>query len=205
MEIDITAELENIGIVHANPVHAGLDCEVVLANRTRSHSALTIGERKLDGIDGRHDVLLDKLRNRGYGRLAQYENRSLDSSLAQLDALANRGDREHVRASRVEHARAFDGSVPVSICLDNAAQLLPRSEQAFVGTQVPTECSAIYLNPRPTPLGHLHLRHRALRLLYLRVLIEHAQIVEGTFRSKLHSVPDQVDEVRRDHALLAKS
>ena len=56
VEVDAPAEVHDLGVVHADAVHAGVDGHVVLAHLAQACGALPISPREFRRIDGRHDI-----------------------------------------------------------------------------------------------------------------------------------------------------
>ena len=159
MEIDAAAKIDDIGIVHADAVHARLDSHVVLAHHAKAHRALPIGERELRGIDGRHEAMLEQCVDRGQGRLAQHHDGLSDSALAQLDTLVHRRHGEHIGPRRVHDLRTRHSTMPLGINLDYAAQMLPWAKQVLKRPHVATKGALVDLDPRPARRRLLAKRH----------------------------------------------
>ena len=121
MEVDLAPKLEHVGKVHANPIHAGFDSHVVLAHAPHLHSALAIGKGEFGRVDRRHDLIFKQGIAGVDWRLVKNQNGRLDSALAQLNTLGNRGDREHVRTGSMHDLGALHGAVTVRISLDHTA------------------------------------------------------------------------------------
>ena len=74
MEVNRTAKLNHIRVVHADTIHTRLDSHVVLADLAQLRRALAIGKSELEGVDRRHDVVLEQQVD-SFGRwLAQKQN-----------------------------------------------------------------------------------------------------------------------------------
>ena len=152
MEVDRTAELDHIRVMHANAIHARLDNHMVLANLTQLRRTLAIRKSKLKGIDRRHDVMLEQQVDRLGRRLAQQQDGRYDAAFAQLDAFLDRGYSKHIGTGRIHDLGAGNGTVAVSVGLDHAAQALTWVQQVFKCARVATQRTLVDLDPGPAVL-----------------------------------------------------
>ena len=152
MEVDRTAELDHIRVMHANAIHARLDNHMVLANLAQLRRTLAIRKSKLKGIDRRHDVMLEQQVDRLGRGLAQQQDRRYDAAFAQFDAFLDRSHSKHIGTGRIHDLGAGNGTVAVSVSLDHAAQALARVQQVFKCARVATQRTLVDLDPGPAVL-----------------------------------------------------
>ena len=130
---------------------------MVLAHLACRDSALAIGKGEIGRIDRRHNVKLKQCGDSLDRRLAQDQDGLGNSAPAQLNTLADRRHREHVGSGRVHDFGALDGTMPIGIGLDHAAQSLTWIEQVLVSPRVAAKRPSVNLNPGPArQIGFIH-------------------------------------------------
>ena len=70
MEVDAAPEVEHVGIMHADTVHAGLDRHMVPADHAQLDRPLAVRQGELERVDGGHDLMLEQRIDRRDGGLA---------------------------------------------------------------------------------------------------------------------------------------
>ena len=153
VEIDRTAYLEKIFSPDANAGHAGINGQVIAANLVSRGSSLSVGKRKVNRVNGRHNVKAHEVWNRSDWWLGKYQNRIINARTAQLNTLINCCNGKLIGAHRLHSFCTLSSTMAVCVSLNHAHHLDTTVKLGLKCLYIVADGRKINLYPSPSILG----------------------------------------------------
>ena len=189
VEIDRTAHLEKIFSPDANAGHSSVDGQVIAANLVSRSSSLSVGEGKVNRINGRHDVKAHEVWNGSNRRLGKHQNRIINARTAQFNALIDRCNGKLVGAHGLHGFSALSSTMAICVSLNHAHHLDAAVKLGLKRFYVVADGRKINLYPSPSILGIC--RHQAhLLRSFFKVCHGECNLLLKCIGSKANNVAD---------------
>ena len=189
VEIDRTAYLEKIFSPDTNTGHAGINGQVIAANLVSCGGSLSIGKRKVNRVDGRHDVKAHEVWNGGDWRLGKHQNGVINTGTAQLNALINRCNGKLISTHGLHGFSALSSTVTVCVSLNHAHHFDTTVKLGLKRFYVVADGRKINLYPSPSILGIC--RHQAhLLRSFFKVCHRECNLLFKCIGGKANNVTD---------------
>ena len=189
VEINRTAYLEKIFSPDANAGHASINGQVVAANLVSCGGSLSVGKRKVNRVDGRHNVKAHEVWNGGNWRLRKHQNRIIDARATQLNTLVNRCNGKLIGAHGLHGFSALSSAMAVCVSLNHAHHLDTTVKLGLKRLYVMADGRKINLYPSPSILGIC--RHQAhLLRSFFKVCHRKCNLLLKRIGSKANNVAD---------------
>ena len=189
VEIDRTAHLEKIFSPDTNAGHASINSQVITTNLVSSGGSLSVGKRKVNRVNGRHDVKAHEVWNGGNWRLGKHQNRIINARATQLNTLINRCNGKLIGAHGLHSFSALSSTVTVCVSLNHTHHLNAAAKLGLKRLYVVADGRKINLYPSPSILGIC--RHQAhLLRSFFKVCHRKCNLLLKCIGSKANNVAD---------------
>ena len=189
VEIDRTAHLKKIFSPDANAGHTGINGQVIAANLVSCGGSLSVGEREVHRVDGRHNVKANEVWDGSDRRLRKHQNGVINTGTAQLNTLIDRCNGKLVGTYGLHGFSALSSTVTVCVSLNHTHHFDTAVKLGLKRLYVVADGRKINLYPSPSILGIC--RHQAhLLRSFFKVCHRECNLLFKCIGSKANNVAD---------------